>query len=99
MYPVDMHGLLNTAQPDATYRARKGNTSSQLGKFTTEKENRSEDSIQSLTSFAGETGGKAFYNNNDLVSGFREAVADSKSSYLLGYYLEPNATPGWHKLR
>ena len=31
--------------------------------------------------------------------GFREAVADSESSYLLGYYLEPNATPGWHKLQ
>jgi VWFA-related protein len=99
LYPVDMHGLQNTA-PDATYRAKRGgNQVNALGKFATEKQDRNADNIQSLTSFAGETGGKAFYNNNDLVAGFKEAVADSRSSYLLGYYLEQDATPGWHKLQ
>jgi VWFA-related protein len=99
LYPVDMHGLQNTAQPDATYRAKRGgNQSNALGKFATEKQDRNADNIQSLTSFAAETGGKAFYNNNDLVVGFKKAVEDSRSSYLLGYYLEQDATPGWHKL-
>ncbi len=100
LYPVDMHGLMNTAEPDATYKAKRGgNTAEQLSNAPGRKEEKAEDNIQSMTAFANETGGKAFYNDNDMVEGFREAVADSESSYLLGYYLEGNATGGWHKLQ
>jgi VWFA-related protein len=101
LYPVDMHGLQDTEELDATYRSKKGGDAGSrraLAKAPMDKQNKNEDNIQTLTTFAGETGGKAFYNDNDLVAGFREAVADSRSSYLLGCYLDQNETPGWHKL-
>ncbi|MGB6248310.1 MAG: VWA domain-containing protein [Terriglobales bacterium] len=53
-----------------------------------------------LNDFAGMTGGKAYYNNNDLTAGFKQAVADSSSYYLIGYYLDTHDTkPGWRKLK
>jgi VWFA-related protein len=99
LYPVDMHGLQNTSMPTASYRTRGGgDTAKQLGKFANDRQNRNADNIGTFQTFAGETGGKAFYNDNDLVAGFRQAVDDTRSSYMLGYYLEDNAEPGWHKL-
>jgi VWFA-related protein len=99
LYPVDMHGLMTTSMPDASYKGtRSGNTQAALGKFENQRQNRNEDNINTMTTFAGETGGKAFYNDNDLVAGFKQAVDDTRSSYMLGYYLTDTATPGWHKL-
>lgn len=99
LYPVDMHGLMTTSMPDASYATKRGgNAQAALGKFENQKQNRNEDNINTMTTFAHETGGKAFYNNNDLVSGFRQAVDDTRSSYMLGYYLDENAPPGWHNL-
>jgi VWFA-related protein len=99
LYPVDMHGLMSTSMPDATYAAKRGgNAQTALGKFENQKQTRNEDNINTMTTFANETGGKAFYNDNDLATGFKQAVDDTRSSYLLGYYLEDNAVPGWHKL-
>jgi VWFA-related protein len=99
LYPVDMHGLMTTSMPDASYAAKRGgNAQAALGKFENQKQNRNEDNINTMTTFAGQTGGKAFYNDNNLVAGFKQAVDDTRSSYMLGYYLEDNAVPGWHKL-
>src|SRR5260370_19297487 len=45
------------------------------------------------------TGGRAYYNSNDLVKGFRDAVHDSAEYYMLGYYLDRSKTKaGWRKL-
>jgi VWFA-related protein len=100
LYPVDMHGLQNTSMPTASYQTRRGgDTAKQLGKFANDKQNRNADNIGTFQTFAGETGGKAFFNDNDLVAGFRQAVDDTRSSYMLGYYLEDNAELGWHKLQ
>jgi VWFA-related protein len=129
LYPVDMHGLVNTAMPPASYKTRgsgggsggsgrgnggshgggrsrgggsgggnSGSLAQQLGRYEIDKQNRLEDNYGTFQTFALETGGKSFYNNNDLTEGFRQAVDDSKSSYLLGYSLEDNAAPGWHSL-
>jgi len=99
MYPVDMHGLMTTSMPDATYAAKKGgNSITAMAKFQEQKQTRNEDNINTMTTFAGQTGGKAFYNDNDLVAGLKEAVDDTRSSYMLGYYLDDDAKPGYHKL-
>ena len=78
LYPVDMHGLMTTSMPDASYadQTRSGNSQAALGKFENQKQNRNEDNINTMTTFANETGGKAFYNDNDLVTGFKQAVND-----------------------
>jgi len=49
--------------------------------------------------FAHMTGGRPYYNSNDLAKGFRDAVHDSAEYYLIGYYLDrANTKPGWRKL-
>jgi len=45
------------------------------------------DSTQStMRQMADLTGGRAFYNTNDLAGSLREAMADSQFTYMLGYY-------------
>jgi len=58
-----------------------------------------EDSGSTLRLFAENTGGKAFTDSNDLIRGFRQAIDDNRSYYVLGYYVARNTTkPGWHRL-
>ncbi|HYH00806.1 MAG TPA: VWA domain-containing protein [Terriglobales bacterium] len=53
-----------------------------------------------LLNFAQETGGKAFIGSSNIPAAFREALGDSKSYYLLGYYLNgAKKRAKWHKLR
>ena len=48
---------------------------------------------------ADETGGRAFYFNNDLAGSMRTAIADSEVSYTLGFYPSENAFDGkFHNL-
>jgi len=57
------------------------------------------DTQGSFEVFASMTGGRAYFNSNDLVKGFREAVNDSAQYYMLGYYLDRSKTKsGWRKL-
>lgn len=51
-----------------------------------------------LSDLAAQTGGRAFYGQNDLELGYAQAAKDSAHYYLIGYYLKPGAAPGWHKL-
>jgi len=39
-----------------------------------------------MNDLAFKTGGKAYYNTNDIMRSVREAVQDAKVSYTLGYY-------------
>ncbi len=43
--------------------------------------------ILTMQQVAEETGGKAFYHRNDLDAAMAEGVANSRSSYTLGFYL------------
>ena len=46
------------------------------------------------------TGGKAFYNTNDLAASFKRAADDASSYYLVGYYLDTqHHNAGWRQLK
>jgi VWFA-related protein len=42
--------------------------------------------MDAMVLIANGTGGKPFYNTNDIASSIRKAVDDSRVSYVLGYY-------------
>jgi hypothetical protein len=53
-----------------------------------------------LRAFADATGGTPCVNTGDLEKCFARAIEDSRSYYLLGYYLpSDDQKPGWRKLK
>jgi len=99
VYPVDVRGLVNMS---SIGDGRGRGTVSGQG-LAVRNINRSwlqGARVDTLKDFAEMTGGKAYYNSNDLATGFKRAVDDSTSYYLIGYYLDThNTKPGWRKLK
>lgn len=92
LYPLDVKGLQIGGLPNASV----GNPGAN---FTRNMSWKQMDTQSTLQTFASMTGGRAYYNSNDLVKGFREAVRDSAEYYMLGYYLDrSNTQSGWRKL-
>jgi VWFA-related protein len=56
--------------------------------------------LATMEDLARRTGGKAFYNSNDIEGAVRQAMDDSEVTYNLGFYPPPEALDGkWHDLR
>jgi VWFA-related protein len=92
LYPVDVKGLQVVVMPGASV----GNPGKNYGRNMSW---RNLDTQAALETFADMTGGRAYFNSNDLVKGFRKAVDDSAEYYMLGYYLDRSKTKaGWRKL-
>ena len=89
VYPVDARGLL-VFFPGADTSRIDGVAAYNKALFDSSRD--------TMVGFADMTGGKAYYNRNDLDTAFRKAADDSASYYMLGYYLDKNPKPGWHKL-
>jgi VWFA-related protein len=99
IYPIDARGLMASPQLDASRRGTGQFTSRNLRGLSSAANWTQSDSLATLSVIASATGGKAYYNSNDIAEGFREAAKDSSAYYLLSYYLDhKSATSGWHKL-
>jgi VWFA-related protein len=97
LYPVDVKGLRVVGMPSA---AKSGGSSMRNPSHSfSHASSRQMDTQSTFQTFASMTGGRAYYNSNDLVKGFRDAVNDSSEYYMLGYYLDhSNTKSGWRKL-
>ncbi|HXQ97467.1 MAG TPA: VWA domain-containing protein, partial [Candidatus Limnocylindrales bacterium] len=81
IYPVDARGLITGAlgfHPDTVrrngLRGAPGGTSPASSDFDT------------MTTLADRTGGRAYFNTNDIQGAVRKAIDDSRLTYVLGYY-------------
>lgn len=99
VYPVDVRGLMNNSLFADASRSNSVSGPTALRQMT----NRGwlqQSKFDTLNDFADMTGGKAFYNTNDLAGSFKRAADDGASYYMLGYYLDThNTRPGWRKLQ
>ena len=95
VYPVDVRGLVNSSPIADATRSR-----APTARNFTNRAWLQQSSIDTLNEFAEMTGGKAFYNTNDLTNSFKRAADDASSYYLVGYYLDThNNKAGWRQLK
>lgn len=95
IYPVDVRGLVNNS-PIADGKARRGATNIQF----TQRAWLQQSTLDTLVEFAQMTGGKAFYNTNDVAGSFKRAMDDASSYYMLAYYMDTkNQKSGWRPLK
>jgi len=56
--------------------------------------------VLAMQDLAKQTGGRAFYNTNDIMTSIQRAVTDGENSYVLGYYPDHSDWKGeFRKLR
>ena len=95
LYPVDASGLGSKRTSPSSDLVQLGslNPLNTLDTLRTSTQT-------SMNMLADQTGGRAFYNTNNLEAAFRSVAEDSGSYYLLTYYLvSGHAKPGWRSLK
>jgi VWFA-related protein len=107
VYPVDVRGLVNNnilldaSRHDAPAAFKQGSgtripTTQQMTNRTWLQEY----TTDILDEFAEMTGGRAFYNTNDLATSFKRASDDASSYYLVSYYMDlHNNRAGWRQIK
>jgi VWFA-related protein len=110
VYPVELVGL-DSRSVDASQHgysnmqraAHSGRGSSTANPMGTNGALAYDDNYQrqeTLKAFADATGGKPCLNSNDFKKCYGDAIEDSQSYYMLGYYLPSDpGKPGWRKLK
>ncbi len=80
IYPVDARGLFT--DPDFSAQNQSAPTSGRRGRALAAMM----DTIGTMQTLADQTGGRAFYNTNDLQGSIQSAFEDASLTYTLGYY-------------
>jgi VWFA-related protein len=98
VYPVDARGLVAVGLPDATVKGSTRNLGDPAG-MVAATYGQHASTISTMEQVAQMTGGKAFYNRNDIDNSIKAAADDSDSYYMLTYALnKEDRRPGWRKL-
>jgi VWFA-related protein len=86
VYPIDARGL----RPESDTPAYRPDLARQMGNraaWNTQWQTvPARETLSAVKKFAEATGGRAFYNTNDLEGGMRRAAEDLKANYTLAYY-------------
>ena len=96
-YPVDARGLVASAPGgDASVASPRG-TGILTGTSQNNRRASFNDSQETLSTLASDTGGKALLDSNDLTLGIRQAQEDIRSYYIIGYYSSNTAEDGKYR--
>jgi VWFA-related protein len=79
VYPIDARRLIGAFSGRAADRNQTFTTLSAV-----------QDSVETLQLVADDTGGRAYFNTNDLSGAMRRAMDDARVTYILGYYPSHN---------
>ena len=90
IYPVDARGLVADQRFSAQNQKVDLAPKLSMGPIVEHQ--------QTMEELASRTGGKAFYNTNDLAHAIRDAIADATTTYTLGFYPQDEKYDGkFHK--
>lgn len=92
VYPVDARGLMPSdlfnvaARYDERGEANGGRDGAQADRSLDDTANELMAARGTMEKLAEDTGGRAFYNRNDLGNAVRDGIRDGATYYTLGYY-------------
>jgi VWFA-related protein len=90
IYPVDARGLIGASNVSADQRSPTPMPGSPAARsrrpMNATQPAPSRENFDTMIVLAERTGGRAFYNSNDIEYSVRQAVDDSRDSYVLDYY-------------
>ncbi len=93
-WPIDARGLVASAPLGDATQGSPGNQAMYSGTAAQAVSDAFERSQDTLFSLAGDTGGKALFDNNDLTQGIRNAQHALSNYYVLEYYTTNTAQNG-----
>jgi VWFA-related protein len=93
-WPIDARGLVATGPLGDATQGSPGGQAMYTGGAATAMTSRFARSQDTLFALAGDTGGKALLDNNDLAHGIVEAQHAVSNYYILGYYTSNTALNG-----
>ncbi len=97
MYPLDVRGLMADPPGGAASTAASRGTGAFNGSSYNSQRSSINDSQETLTTLAADTGGKAFLDSNDLALGIQLAQQAVTSYYILGYYTSNTKEDGKYR--
>ena len=93
-WPIDARGLVAGAPLGDATQGSPGNSGMYSGAAALATTNNLQQSQDTLYALAGDTGGKALFDNNDLTRGIVQAQEAISDYYILGYYATNTAKNG-----
>jgi VWFA-related protein len=93
-WPIDARGLVAQAPLGDATQGSPGNIGMYSGTAALAATNDFQQSQDTLYALAGDTGGKALFDNNDLAQGIVQAQRAISGYYILGYYTTNEAQDG-----
>ena len=93
-WPVDARGLVAQAPLGDATQGSPGNSGMYSGAAALATTNNFQQSQDTLFALAGDTGGKALFDNNDLTRGIVQAQQAISDYYVIGYYASNTAQNG-----
>jgi VWFA-related protein len=93
-WPIDARGLVAQAPLGDATQGSPGNSGIYTGAAAQANTSNFQQSQDTLYALAGDTGGKALFDNNDLTRGIVQAQDAISDYYLIGYYATNTAKNG-----
>ncbi len=93
-WPIDSRGLIAQAPLGDATKGSPGNSGMYSGAAALAVTDNFQQSQDTLYALAGDTGGKALLDYNDLTKGMVEAQRSISSYYMIGYYTSNTAQDG-----
>ena len=93
-WPIDARGLVASAPLGDATQGSPGNAGIYTGAAAQANTSNFQQSQDTLYALAGDTGGKALFDNNDLTHGIVQAQDAISDYYLIGYYATNTAKNG-----
>jgi VWFA-related protein len=93
-WPVDARGLVAQAPLGDATQGSPGNSGMYSGTAAIANTTNFQQSQDTLYALAGDTGGKALFDNNDLTHGIVQAQESISDYYVIGYYTSNTARNG-----